>query len=374
MRGAVALLLSLFFALIVMCVSVASNGAAGGERDPHVAAKGTSILTTAQTQSSTLSPTGSPTPLSPVPCCTMRNIRQQSLHIMGSNVTCEMRHERVAPTSSPVQVFEFTFRAGNVTLPSSVASPILTLTPTPTPLEIRIRENESYIIPTISVEINNETITVTETEVRLKTTTAALIKRGIVNEYIKYFEPEFETKTPILIAPSALRAAVLRVTTETSVSDREFDMIIKIKNIGGVEARNISLTMNTPSGFERIALVGARSVGTTIKWEGEKLKPGDIHIINYKLQFKEELKGDLEFPVSLSWKDNVNKWLMEFILRIPLRIFAEIPRLEEKLAIARIFNFYYITLHIIIIFAIGILLVISLINRQREKERERRNK
>jgi len=58
--------------------------------------------------------------------------------------------------------------------------------------------------------------------------------------------------------------ATLKVTTETSVNGSELNLIIKIKNTGAVEARNISFTMNTPSGLERKTLVGAYPAGTAI--------------------------------------------------------------------------------------------------------------
>jgi len=228
--------------------------------------------------------------------------------------------------------------------PTVTATPTPTFIPTPTPelmkpLKIRITQTGPQIIPSTSVRIGDKTIVIPETTVRLKTST-----REEANKYIAIFEPEYSVGPGIPI-PTKLPIPNLKVTTETTVRGRNLTLIITIENTGDAEARNINLSVNKPPELQRISLTGAYATldEPIIKWKGEKLGPGDTHVINYKLQFAEEPKEDLEFPMSLSWEDIYgNEWWMEFILTLLLKLLQEIPGFEAIFVIIEILVIYLI--------------------------------
>lgn len=216
--------------------------------------------------------------------------------------------------------------------------PTPTVTPTPTPepikpLKIKITQTKDQIIPSKAVRIGGELIAIPETTVRLNTTT---IEQA--NKYIAIFEPEYSTELPI-------KKPNLKVTTETSVSGRDMTLTIRIENTGDAEARNIKLSVNRPPELKKTSLSGAYATldESIIKWDGERLEPGDVHVIDYKMQFTEDPDEDLEFPISLSWGDIYgNEWLMSFILKLLLTILQVIPGFEVIFAIAGVLTVYLI--------------------------------
>lgn len=200
-------------------------------------------------------------------------------------------------------------------------------------LKIKITPTKDHVIPSKTVRIDGELIAIPETIVRLNTTT---IKEA--NKYIAIFELEYSMEVPI-------KTPNLRVTTETTVDGRDMTLTIRIENIGDAEARNIRLVMDRPSELKKASLGGAYATlgETIIRWDGERLKPGDIHVIDYKMRFAEEPDDDLEFPVSVSWEDiEGNEWLMTFVLELLLAILKTIPGFEGIFAIAGVLTVYLI--------------------------------
>lgn len=222
--------------------------------------------------------------------------------------------------------------------PTPTIKPTPTVTPTLTPepmkpLKIKITQTKDQIIPSKAVRIGGELVAIPETTVRLNTTT---IEQA--NKYIAIFEPEYSTELPI-------KKPNLKVTTETSVSGYDMTLTIRIENTGDAEARNIRLSVNRPPELKKTSLSGAYATldESIIKWDGERLGPGDVHVIGYKMQFTEDPDEDLEFPISLSWEDIYgNEWLMSFILKLLLTILQAIPGFEVIFAIAGVLTVYLI--------------------------------
>ena len=213
-----------------------------------------------------------------------------------------------------------------VIIPTTTVTPIIIPTFTPiTPMPPTIPESELII--------DGELIAIPDTTVRVNTTT---IEEA--NKYIAIFELEYRREVPI-------KTPNLRVTTETTVDGRDMSLTIRIENIGDAEARNITLVMDRPSELKKASLGGAYATlgETIIRWDGERLAPGDVHVIDYKMRFAEEPDDDLEFPVSISWEDiEGNEWLMSFVLELLLAILKTIPGFEGIFAIGAVLTVYLI--------------------------------
>lgn len=200
-------------------------------------------------------------------------------------------------------------------------------------LKIKITPTKDHAIPSKTVRTDGELIAIPETTVRLNTTT---IEEA--NKYIAIFELEYSMEVPI-------KTPNLRVTTETTVDGRDMSLTIRIENIGDAEARNITLVMDRPSELKKASLGGAYATlgETIIRWDGERLAPGNVHVIDYKMRFAEEPDDDLEFPISVSWEDiEGNEWLMSFVLELLLAILKTIPGFEAIFAIGGVLTVYLI--------------------------------